>query len=347
VDDTMTIDRRAATWGLVAVVVTLAIAVIGSGNLRWFDAALVGYLFGTLFAIFAVVYRYLIWLRRPPTARLNRRGWEAFRRPGKRGRNVVALPGLVVSNLALQSFIRGRSRSRWLAHQLIFWGCILAALVTFPLVFGLLHFESVGQHGREYRTFVGEIGTVTFDSRSVMGWITFHLLDISAVLVLAGVFIFLSRRLRDPGALAVERANDFLALAGLFAVSVTGLALTASNLWMDGRFYVFLNTVHALTVILGLMYIPFGKLFHIFQRPANLGVAYYKREGEAGPQQACTRCGDPFASQLQMGDLKDVLPQVGFDYSIARSGGSYQDNCPRCRRAVVALAQSRAVGGFG
>ena len=286
-------------------------------------------------------------LRRPPTARLNRRGWEAFRRSGRRGVNVAALPGLVVNNLLLQSFIRGRSRSRWLAHQLIFWGCVLAALVTFPLVFGLLHFESVGQNGRRYRAVVGEVGTFSFDSRSVLGWITFHLLDISAVLVLAGVFIFLARRLRDPGALATERSNDFLALAGLFAVSVTGLALTASNIWMEGRFYVFLNTVHALTVILGLMYIPFGKLFHIFQRPANLGVAYYRREGEAGPQQVCARCHEPFASQLQMTDLKEVLPQVGFDYSVPHSGGNYQDHCPRCRRAVVALAQSRAVGGFG
>jgi hypothetical protein len=342
-----TIDRRAATWGVIAVLVALAIAVLGSGNLRWFDAALVGYLFGTLFAVFAVVYRYLIWLRRPPTARLNRRGWEAFRRPGKRGRNAAALPGLVVGNLALQSFIRGRSRTRWLAHQLVFWGCVLAALVTFPLVFGLLHFESVGQNGREYRTVVGDIPTFSFDSRSVIGWITFHLLDIAAVLVLAGVFIFLSRRLRDPGALAVERSNDFLALAGLFAVSVTGLALTASNLWMEGRFYVFLNTVHALTVILGLMYIPFGKLFHIFQRPANLGVEYYKREGAEGVQQACARCGEPFASQLQMTDLKEVLPQVGFDYSRDGGGANYQDHCPLCRRKLVALAQSRAVGGFG
>jgi len=342
-----TIDRSAATWGVLAVLVALAIAVLGSGRLRWFDAALVGYLFGTLFAIFAVVYRYLIWLRRPPTARLNRRGWESFRRRGRRGRNALALPGLVTSNLLVQSFIRGRSRTRWLAHQFVFWGCVLAALVTFPLVFGLLHFESVGQNGREYRTVVGEIGTFTFDSRSVIGWVTFHLLDISAVLVLAGVFIFLGRRLRDPGALAVERSNDFLALAGLFAVSVTGLALTASNLWMEGRFYVFLNTVHALTVILGLMYIPFGKLFHVFQRPANLGVAYYKREGEAGPQQPCVRCGQPFASQLQMTDLKEVLPQVGFDYSVPRGSGNYQDNCPPCRRALVTLAQSRAVGGFG
>lgn len=340
------IDRRAAVWGGVAVLVALGIAILGSGNLRWFDAALVGYLFGTLFAIFGVVYRYLVWLRRPPTARLNRRGWEAFRRPGRRGRNALALPGLVVSNLLLQAFIRGRSRSRWFAHQLVFWGCVLAALVTFPLVFGLLHFESVGQNGREYRTYVAHIPTVSFDSRSLLGWVTFHLLDISAVLVLAGVFIFLSRRLRDPGALAVERSNDFLALAGLFAVSVTGLALTASNLWMDGRFYVFLNTVHALAVILGLLYIPFGKLFHIFQRPANLGVAYYKQAGAEGEQQRCARCGEPYASALQVGDLKEVLPQVGFDYSVP-GGGNYQDHCPRCRRSLVALAQSRRVaGGF-
>jgi hypothetical protein len=38
---------------------------------------------------------------------------------------------------------------------------------------------------------------------------------------------------------------------------------------------------------------------------------------------------------------------VGFDYSLPHGGGNYQDHCPQCRRAVVALAQSRAVGGFG
>ena len=341
-----TIDRRAASWGTVAVLVTLAVAILGSGNLRWFDAALVGYLFGTMFAVFGIVYRYLVWLRRPPTAMLNRRGWEAFRRPGHTGRNLLGLPGLIVSNLLVQSFIRSRSTARWLAHQLVFWGCVLAALVTFPLVLGLLHFESVGQNGRRYQAFVAGIGTLSFDSRSILGWITFHLLNISAVLVLAGVFIFLARRLRDPGALALERSNDFLALAGLFAVSVTGLALTASSLWMEGRFYVFLNTLHAMTVILGLAYIPFGKLFHIFQRPANVGVAYYKAAGAEGPQQRCRRCDEPYASEMQMSDLKAVLPRVGFDYSTS-DDGNYQDHCPRCRRAVVALAQSQRVGGFG
>ncbi len=348
------LDPHAAGVAAGAVVVLLVLVYVGSGGLRWFDAALAGYLLGTLLAVFATVYRYLVWLRRPPTARLNRRGWEAFRRRGSRGRNVVALGGLVATNLLTQGFIRRRSTSRWFAHQLVFWGCILAAAVTFPLTFGWLHFESVGQQGSRYKAFLFDVGTVSFGARSIAGWLMFHALNIAAVLVIGGVVVFLLRRLRDPGALAIERSGDFLALAGLFAVSFTGLMLTASSLWLEGRFYHFLNTVHALTVILGLLYIPFGKLFHIFQRPANLGVAFYKQAGAEGEQVRCWRCGDEFASALQMGDLKEVLPQVGFDYaagSQTRSGAdmvsNWQDTCPRCRRALVTRAQVARVGGFG
>jgi len=338
------LDRRGVGWGLIAVAVVVAVTFVGSDRLVWFDPALVGYLFGTVFAVFGVAYRYAVWLRRPPTAMLNRRGWEAFR--AAKGRNLAALPALAFTQLMAQGFIRKRSRSRWLAHQLVFWGCILAALVTFPLTLGLLHFESVGQEADRYQVFVAQVGTVRFDAESIVGWLFFHALDIAAVLVLAGVFIFLRRRLHDPGALAVERSNDFLALAGLFAVSVTGLFLTVSSTWLDGRFYSALNTVHALTVILGLMYLPFGKLFHIFQRPGNLGVAYYRQADADGPAATCRRCGEAFAGAQQVADLQAVLPQVGFDYGID-SGGNYQDTCPRCRRAGVTLAQSARVGGFG
>jgi nitrate reductase gamma subunit len=342
------LDRRALTWGAVAVAIIVALSFFGSDRLVWFDAALVGYFFGVVFAVFGVAYRYSVWLRRPPTAMLNRRGWDAFN--ARRGRNLVALPALVGTHLLTQGFIRRRSGVRWAAHQLVFWGCILAGLITIPLTLGLLHFESVGQDASRYQVFVSKVGTIEFNAQSVFGWFMFHGLDVAAVLVLAGVFLFLRRRLRDPGALAVERSGDFLALAGLFAVSVTGLFLTVSSTWMDGQFYSALNTLHALTVILGLMYIPFGKLFHIFQRPGNLGVAYYKEANEAGPPALCRRCGDPFASAQQMADLKAVLPQVGFDYGLpsgSEDAESYQDTCPRCRRALVTLSQSARVGGFG
>jgi len=278
---------------------------------------------------------------------LNRRGWDAFR--ARRIHNAVALPALVGTNLLAQGFIRRRSQTRWLAHQLVFWGCILAGLVTVPLTLGLLHFQSVGQDAERYQVFFSNFGTLSFDAESIIGWLIFHALDIAAVLVLAGVFIFLSRRLRDPGAIAVERSGDFLALAGLFAVSVTGLFLTVSSTFLEGRYYSALNTIHALTVILGLMYIPFGKLFHIFQRPANLGVQFYKRANAEGEQARCRACGESFAALQHVDDLKVVLDQLGFDYGIddGTGRGNYQDMCPGCRRRQVALAQSVRVGGFG
>ena len=62
----------------------------------------------------------------------------------------------------------------------------------------------------------------------------------------------------------------------LFAISITGLALTASSMWLAGAFYGFLSILHAITVIGALLYLPFGKFFHIFQRPAQLGVKLYQ-----------------------------------------------------------------------
>ncbi len=340
------LELRAAGWATGAVIVVLIGVYLGSGGLKWFDAALSGYLIGVLMAVFATVYRYLVWLQRPPTSVLNQRGWESFRASGRVGRNAVGLVGLVGTNLLAQGFIRRRSTARWAAHQLVFWGCILAAAVTFPLTFGWLHFESVGQDGGEYKAYLFGVGTASFQATSLVGFVTFHLLNIAAFLVIGGVLVFLHRRLRDPGALAVEREGDFLALAGLFAVSITGLFLTASSLWLEGRFYSFLTNFHALTVIVGLMYIPFGKLFHIFQRPANLGVHYYRDAGATGAQQPCRRCGNGFASAMQMDDLKEVLPMVGFDYS-SGDEGNWQDTCPPCRRAGVTLAQAARVGGLG
>ena len=339
------LNRRGITSGLIAVLMLLIVVYIGSEGLRWFDAALVPYLFGTLLGAFATVYRYVVWLRRPPTALLNQRGWESFRRKGQFARNLPTLANLIVSNLALQLFVKRRSNIRWLAHQLVFWGCILAALVTFPLTFGWIHFESVDPSGRTYQAYLGPLATVVFDSRSIPGFLIFHTLNIAAILVIAGVAIFLARRLTDSGELAVERSSDFLALAGLFAVSATGLMLTASSLWLEGRYYSFLNTLHALTVILGLLYIPFGKLFHILQRPASLGVSFYKAEAAEGPAHVCRTCGDQWASRRQIEDLKLVLPELGFDYSTV-DGGSYQDVCPRCRRLLVGGAQTDRVGGF-
>jgi hypothetical protein len=169
----------------------------------------------------------------------------------------------------------------------------------------------------------------------------FHGLDFSAILVLTGIVLSLGRRMRDQGALALESfATDFFPLVILFAISITGLALTASTLWMGGALYPFLAVLHAITVIGGLLYLPFGKFFHIFQRPSQLGVKMYQTAGAEDPGTNCVRCGQRFASQMQIGDLRDVLPQLGFHYALPNDT-HWQALCPPCKRKSIASAQLR------
>ena len=138
-----------------------------------------------------------------------------------------------------------------------------------------------------------------------------------------------------------DRSNlrsDILPLLLLFAVSVTGLMLTASYTWMRGYAYDFLAILHAATVIVTLLWLPFGKLFHVFQRPAQLGVGFYKDGGARDEQTACRRCREPFASAPMVRDLTIVERELGFRYELP-DGGHYQNVCPRCRRALFGLAQ--------
>src|SRR5919206_464979 len=127
-----------------------------------------------------------------------------------------------------------------------------------------------------YITYLFGFPVGSFPIRTVASWLLFHGLDVAAVLVLTGITLSLWRRLRDRGALTLQDfGTDFLPLILLFAISVTGLALTASTLWLRGAFYGFLAILHAITVIAALLYLPFGKFFHVFQRPAQVGVKLY------------------------------------------------------------------------
>jgi len=147
------------------------------------------------------------------------------------------------------------------------------------------------------------------------------------------------RRGRDRGAMSVQQfSNDLLPLILLFSISITGLFLTASTHLMRGLHYVFLSQLHAVTVIFTLLYLPFGKFFHIFQRPAQLGIDFYKRAGEENGRALCIRCEQPFASQLQVGDLKSVQTALAIRYQMD-DGTHYQDVCPQCRRKNLALTQ--------
>ena len=115
--------------------------------------------------------------------------------------------------------------------------------------------------------------------------------------------------------------------------------LTVSYTWLRGYGYDFIAILHAVTVIVTLLWIPFGKFFHVFQRPAQLGVSLYKDEGARGEQAKCARCQREFASLLMVKDLITVERDLGFRYEMKKDAPHYQHVCPACRRALFGLAQ--------
>jgi hypothetical protein len=89
-----------------------------------------------------------------------------------------------------------------------------------------------------------------------------------------------------------------------------------------------------------LLWLPFGKFFHIFQRPAQLGVTFYKDVGAHEEPAACRRCGHPFSSRMHVEDLIAIEKMLGYRYEMAAGQAKhYQWICPPCRRAMLALAQ--------
>jgi hypothetical protein len=337
---------RATASGILATVVLAALIVLGSRDLAHFDAALVGYTFASLFATFGIAYRYAMWLQRPPTALYWRRGWQLFLQPRWLGRNLVQLGRRLIGGFALNHFIWRRGAMRGAAHWLIMWGCILAAAITFPLVFGWVRFETLPDDLGTYRTYAFGFPAGTFRIESVVGFLIFHALVWASFLVIAGVMLAMRRRMAEHGAAAVQLfGEDLLPLILLFAISITGLMMTASYTWMKGYAYDFLAILHAVTVIFTLLWLPFGKLFHIFMRPAQLGVSFYKDVGRRGEPATCRRCGEPFASAMHVRDLIEVERRLGYRYELDDpTREHYQWICPRCRRVLPAMAQGRLWG---
>jgi MFS transporter, NNP family, nitrate/nitrite transporter len=332
---------RAGAWATMATGLLVAAIVVGSRNLQNFDPALVIYTFAVIFATWGIVYHYAIWLNKPPTRRFFERTFDLLRAEGV-VRSSVVLARAFATHIAGQTFIRRRSRLRWWMHQMLFWGCLLAVAITFPLVFGWIHFGSAPDDQMTYVTYLFGFPVGSFRIRTVISWLLFHGLDVAAVLVLGGISLAVWRRLRDRGALALQDfAADFLPLILLFAISITGLALTASTLWFGGAFYEFVAILHAITVIGALLYLPFGKFFHIFQRPAQLGVKLYQDHAARDEGTICARCGRRYASQMQIQDLRRVLPDLGFDYRIEGPALTWQGLCPTCKRTSLATAQLR------
>lgn len=321
---------------------------LGSERFHVFDPALIGYTVAVVALTFGVVARYARWLRMPPTRRYWRRGWE-LATSWSAFRSLPALmPRAVAGQLLGQGFIRRRGVVRWIAHQCLFWGVIGATLITFPLVFGWLSFRLSPASVDRYRIYVFGFGTLDMPTRGFVAWSGFHALDYTAVLVVIGAAIFMWRRFRDRGVMSTQSLGyDMAPLLMLMVIAVTGGLLTVDEMFLRGSYYELLAVVHMAAVVFTLVFIPFGKFFHVLQRPASVGIQLYTEVNSSGGRQPCAACGEPLASAVFLGDLQATLDELGQDYRLEdeRLPSHLTELCPRCRRESRGRAFFGANGG--
>lgn len=351
--------RRARVATIVVTTILIALIYIGSRGLKYFDSALIGYCVASIFAIAALTYRYTLWLGRPPTWRYFRAGWANFLSWENFRRYTFLIPKAWWTDIFAQTFILKRSPTRWVMHMAIFWGVLLSLAVTFPLTFGWIYFRLAENNPDNYTAFFFGFPVVTFPIEAGVGFAVFKILDLTAILLIVGLAIAIWRRITDAGLLTTQRFGfDLLPLFLLLAIAVTGLALTASSTWWDGSFYWFIALVHQVVVVLWLLSLPFGKFFHIVQRPASIGVTLYQTVNQGvrhyggrstGDEQsligagACRRCGDALPSPQFINDLKGVLTDLGQDYALV-DDSTLQDYCPTCKRVLRGQAYYAVMG---
>ncbi len=332
------------------VLVLLVLIYAGSRGLRDFDSALVGYAVGTVIAAAALVYRYTLWLFRPATGRYFRAGWRSFLSWSNFRRYTWLVPKALWTDIFAQTFIFKRSLSRWVMHMCIFWGVLLSLAITIPLTFGWVRFTL--EPPLDYRLWVFGFKTITFPLETALAWTIFHALDFTAVLLLIGVGIALWRRSTDAGVLATQRFGfDLLPLVMLAAIAITGLALTGSSALWEGSYYWFISLTHQVVVVAWLLMLPFGKFFHIVERPATVGVTLYQtvshglEGGEAGAMTGqCRGCGLELPSVAFVRDLRATLDDLGQRYDLSGDLGNLQEYCPGCKRRMRGAAYFQRMG---
>ncbi|MDM5295066.1 hypothetical protein QUF81_18205 [Peribacillus simplex] len=286
------------------------------------DLNLYGYMVGTIIFIGGFFYRFIAWGERPPTKIFIKKGIKLLFKK--------STPKTSVEHLATYNFIWNRGIYRWTQHVLIGWGCILSCFVTFPLVFGWMYF-TMDDNGY-YNIIAMGIKVITVPADGIIADLSYNALNITAVMVITGVCMALYRRLKNMQARAEQKfMYDFLPLYMLLLVSVTGLALTFMNIFLHGTGQPAMSLIHQWSVIITLIYLPFGKLAHIPFRPLSVFARNYREHYAELSMKGCKVCGDEFVSSEQSKDVVEVLGVNDIEFQ-TKEGHHLAEMCLPCRR---------------
>jgi len=304
------------------VCVLFVLSYVGSRFFTHVDLALYGYVVGTFVFLGGFLYRFTAWADRPPTNIILKKGLKLLFRK--------STPQTTTEHLVTYRFIWNRGWYRWTQHLLLGWGCIISAFVTFPLVFGWMYFTMDDNGYYEVVAMGIDVMKIKAD-----GWIAFlfyNSLNITAFMVIGGVVMALYRRVKNMQARAEQTFTyDFLPLYMLLFVSISGLALTFSNIFLDGFGHPVISIVHQFSVIVTLIYLPFGKLAHIPFRPMSVFARNYREHYAEQAMKKCQACRMGFVSLEQSNDVVDVLARNELEF-LTEEGYHLAELCLPCRR---------------
>lgn len=286
------------------------------------DLNLYGYMVGTVVFLGGFFYRFIAWAERPPTKLIIKKGFKLLFRK--------STPKTSVEQLATYNFIWNRGIYRWTQHVMLGWGVVISCLVTFPLVFGWMYF-TMAESGYYTIVLMG-IDLITVPADGIIAFFSYNALNFSAIMVIIGVCMALYRRLKNMQARAEQRfIYDFLPLYLLLFISVTGLLLTFMNVFLHGAGQYVMSLIHQYSVIVTLIYLPFGKLAHIPFRPLSVFAKNYREHYGEQSMKECQVCGDEFVSTEQSNDVVNVLDTNDIEFNM-KDGFNLAELCLPCRR---------------
>lgn len=287
------------------------------------DLNLYGYMVGTIVFLGGFFYRFIAWGERPPTKIMIKKGIKLLFRK--------STPKTSVEHLGTYNFIWNRGIYRWTQHVMLGWGCVISAMVTFPLVFGWMYFTM--EEGGYYTIVAMGINLMTVPADGIIAFFSYNALNFSAIMVIIGVCMALYRRLKNMQARAEQNfIYDFLPLYLLLFVSITGLLLTFMNVFLHGQGQYVMSLIHQFSVIITLIYLPFGKLAHIPFRPLSVFARNYREHYSEQSMKACKVCGEEFVSAEQSNDVIDVLGTNEIEFNMKEDGFNLAELCLPCRR---------------
>ncbi|WP_216831313.1 MFS transporter [Alkalihalobacterium elongatum] len=328
---------KTSMYAFIVVLLLIISMWVGTKQFSHVDMMLFGYLISSFVFAIGMTVRICAWSMRPATHHVLKRTIQNLKTRKRQKRNFKSVMQTLVDNILFQKFIFKRGIYRGIQHWLVAWGCIGSFAITFGLTFGWMHFKLVD--ATTYQLVVMGFPMIKMAADGLFAELVFNGLNITALMVLGGVVMMMIRRQRDKGVQVTQRFEfDLFPLYMLLAITVSGLFLTVSYKFLDGFIHSYLALFHQFTVVIFLVYFPFGKLFHLPIRPLAVAVPMNYQEQLKVDTRPCKKCGTTYSSDDQIDDVKDILGAQAFDLQL-KDGSYLADYCPSCRRRMRVMSQ--------